>query len=140
MPHKPAPGARRRARDRARAGQGDAAGDRPQQRRGLLRELEECAARCQPLPRGKQAADAEAWRAAVADATALLRAAHAALRLQESAAQCVVCMSEPAVMACEPCLHLCACPACAETLLRVSGNACPKCRGPVREWRRVFLP
>jgi hypothetical protein len=47
---------------------------------------------------------------------------------------CVVCLDAPKLYAKVPCMHMCACEACAQLL----GNRCPVCRGPIESTVRVF--
>jgi hypothetical protein len=47
---------------------------------------------------------------------------------------CVVCMDAPKDHIVLPCMHMCACAACAQ-LLR---DRCPVCRGPIQHIAQVF--
>jgi hypothetical protein len=51
--------------------------------------------------------------------------------------QCVVCMDAPKDRIVLPCMHLCACEACAQRLLEMDAS-CPVCRGPVERIAQVF--
>ena len=53
-------------------------------------------------------------------------------------AECVVCMDAPKVVAMVPCMHMCACEACAQSLLHVSPPRCPVCRAPIEHTTRVY--
>ena len=49
---------------------------------------------------------------------------------------CVVCFDAPKQYAMLPCLHMCACEACAQQLLHV--GRCPVCREPIERVGQVF--
>jgi hypothetical protein len=49
----------------------------------------------------------------------------------------VVCMDAPKDRIVLPCMHLCACEACAQRLLEMDAS-CPVCRGPVERIAQVF--
>jgi hypothetical protein len=49
---------------------------------------------------------------------------------------CVVCFDAPKQYAMLPCLHMCACEACAQQLLHV--GQCPVCREPIERVGQVF--
>jgi uncharacterized coiled-coil protein SlyX len=51
---------------------------------------------------------------------------------------CVVCLDEPKAVAMVPCMHMCACEACAQSLLHVSPPRCPVCRAPIEHTTRVY--
>lgn len=50
---------------------------------------------------------------------------------EDSASECVVCLSDPRDTLILPCRHLCLCNACADSL-RYQANNCPICRSPFR--------
>jgi hypothetical protein len=50
---------------------------------------------------------------------------------------CVVCFDAPKQYAMLPCLHMCACEACAQQLLQVH-HRCPVCREPIERFGWVF--
>jgi hypothetical protein len=58
-----------------------------------------------------------------------------ALTLEET--MCVVCFDAPKQYAMLPCLHTCACEACAQQLLQVH-HRCPVCREPIERFGWVF--
>ena len=51
---------------------------------------------------------------------------------------CVVCMDAPKQYAMSPCLHVCACEACALQLLNVT-RTCPVCREPIQRIGQAFF-
>ena len=53
-------------------------------------------------------------------------------------ALCLVCMDAPKRFAMVPCLHVCACEACAQQLLNVT-RSCPVCRVPIQSVGQVFF-
>jgi hypothetical protein len=53
-------------------------------------------------------------------------------------AQCVVCMDAPNDHIVLPCLHICACKACAQHLLKRWPPRCPVCRGAIERIGQVF--
>jgi hypothetical protein len=53
-------------------------------------------------------------------------------------AECVVCMDAPKVVAMVPCMHMCACEACAQSLLHAWPPRCPVCRAPIEHTTRVY--
>jgi hypothetical protein len=50
---------------------------------------------------------------------------------------CVVCFDAPKQYAMLPCLHMCACEACAQQLMQLR-HRCPVCRGRIERVGRVF--
>lgn len=52
--------------------------------------------------------------------------------------RCVICMERERSVMMEPCSHVCMCNQCAETS-RSSMSTCPICRGPVQNFRRIFM-
>jgi hypothetical protein len=56
------------------------------------------------------------------------------LQLDAEETLCVVCMDAPKDHIVLPCMHICACAACAQ-LLR---DRCPVCRGPIQHIAQVF--
>lgn len=75
-------------------------------------------------------------------------------RLQElaeaekpSIAECAVCITKgTAQIAIFPCMHLCLCQDCSTQFSRSRSNTpsdvrkkCPKCRGPIKDLRRIYL-
>ena len=56
----------------------------------------------------------------------------------EEEALCLVCMDAPKRFAMVPCLHVCACEACAQQLLNVT-RSCPVCRVPIQSVGQVFF-
>jgi hypothetical protein len=53
-------------------------------------------------------------------------------------AQCVVCMDAPKDHIVLPCMHMCACEACAQHLLKRWPPRCPVCRGAIERIGQVF--
>jgi len=53
-------------------------------------------------------------------------------------ALCVVCLDAPKEYIVLPCLHMCACEACAQKLLKLRTPCCPVCRGPIQRIGQVF--
>jgi hypothetical protein len=51
---------------------------------------------------------------------------------------CVVCMDAPKQYAMLPCLHMCACEACAQRIMELRPASCPVCREPIERTGRVF--
>jgi hypothetical protein len=51
---------------------------------------------------------------------------------------CVVCFDAPKRYAMLPCLHVCACEACAVCLKQTEFPACPICREPIERVGQVF--
>jgi hypothetical protein len=51
---------------------------------------------------------------------------------------CVVCMDAPKQYAMLPCLHMCACEACAQRIMKLRPASCPVCREPIERTGRVF--
>ena len=49
--------------------------------------------------------------------------------LDADAVECVICLTDPRVIAVYPCRHMCLCASCAE-VLPSQGNKCPICRRP----------
>ncbi|KAI0559560.1 Zinc finger C3HC4 type [Gracilaria domingensis] len=60
----------------------------------------------------------------------------------DSAAECVVCLTEPSTTAVQPCKHLCLCDDCARilTLEVESLQKCPVCRSPIGKLLRILDP
>ena len=56
---------------------------------------------------------------------------------QNSATECVVCMTEEATHACLPCGHKCMCETCASLVLHTTGS-CPMCRKEVTNTIQIF--
>ena len=52
---------------------------------------------------------------------------------------CVVCMDRRKQHAMVPCMHMCACEACAQRLLAARTPQCPGCRTPLQRSTRVFV-
>jgi hypothetical protein len=52
---------------------------------------------------------------------------------------CVVCLDERKQHAMVPCMHMCACEACAQRLLAAPAPHCPVCRTPIERSTRVFV-
>jgi hypothetical protein len=130
--------------------------------RGMIEQ-----ARAEQAERARAAAEeadaAAAVKAAAAAAEAAERlhmeaeAAALTLRLQQIQAQlgssvaspaapaphpdeslCVVCMDAPKQYAMLPCLHMCACEACAQRIMELRPASCPVCREPIERTGRVF--
>ena len=49
--------------------------------------------------------------------------------MDADAVECVICLTDPRVIAVYPCRHMCLCASCAE-VLPSQGNKCPICRRP----------
>jgi hypothetical protein len=62
----------------------------------------------------------------------------AAAHLDAEASECVVCMDAPKDRIVLPCMHVCACEACAQRLVELDAS-CPVCRGPVERMAQVFF-
>jgi len=58
---------------------------------------------------------------------------------EEEEALCLVCMDAPKLYAMVPCMHVCACEACAQQLLHTVTRSCPVCREPIQRTTRVFF-
>jgi uncharacterized protein (DUF305 family) len=57
----------------------------------------------------------------------------------EEEMMCVVGMDERKQHAMVPCMHMCACEACAKRLLAAPTPQCPVCRTPIQRSARVFV-
>ena len=52
---------------------------------------------------------------------------------------CLVCMDAPNRYAMVPCMHMCACEACAQKLLHTATRSVPVCRDSIQRTTRVFF-
>ncbi len=55
-----------------------------------------------------------------------------------AAAECCVCYDAPCDMIVLPCFHLCLCSQCTPKL-RMTNDACPKCRAKIQDIKKVFI-
>ena len=69
----------------------------------------------------------------------VVAAAAPAPQAEAQEALCLVCMDAPNRYAMVPCMHMCACEACAQQLLHTATRSCPVCREPIQRTTRVFF-